>query len=50
MNFIAARAEPTGQFLYDIRRVSGKREFFDVCERHLASSVGLCQVGDADVV
>ncbi len=39
MNFIAARADPTGQFVHDIRRVTGKREFFDVCERHLAGGV-----------
>jgi tRNA-dihydrouridine synthase len=35
MNFIAARADPTGQFLHEIRRVTDKREFFDVCERRL---------------
>ncbi len=35
MNFIAARADPTGQFVHEIRRVNGKREFFDVCRRHL---------------
>jgi len=36
MNYIAARAETSGQFLHDIRRVTCKREFFDVCERYLA--------------
>jgi tRNA-dihydrouridine synthase len=35
MNFIAARADPTGQFLHEIRRVTEKRDFFEVCERHL---------------
>ena len=35
MNYIAARAEPSGQFTHDIRRVSGKREFFCICERYL---------------
>lgn len=52
MNFIAERAEPSGQFLHDIRRVANKREFFDVCERRLAASgsgIGLGQVGDANI-
>ena len=35
MNFIAARAEQSGQFVHEIRRVNGKREFFEVCERFL---------------
>ena len=39
MNYIAARADPSGEFVHDIRRVAGKREFFDVCERHLAGAV-----------
>jgi nifR3 family TIM-barrel protein len=37
MNYIAARADPSGGFVHEIRRVSGKREFFDVCARHLGS-------------
>ena len=35
MNFIAARAEPTGQFVHDIRRVDTKAGFFSACERYL---------------
>jgi tRNA-dihydrouridine synthase len=35
MNFIAARADPSAQFLHEIRRVTGKQQFFEVCERHL---------------
>jgi tRNA-dihydrouridine synthase B len=35
MNFVAERAETTGQFLHEIRRVSDKATFFEVCERHL---------------
>jgi len=35
MNYIAVRADGTGRFVHDIRRVTNKREFFDVCERHL---------------
>jgi tRNA-dihydrouridine synthase len=41
MNFIAPRAEGSGQFVHDIRRVTGRREFFDVCERYLAAGCGL---------
>jgi tRNA-dihydrouridine synthase len=41
MNFIAARADPSGQFLHEIRRVTDKGTFFEVCERHL----GECTVG-----
>jgi tRNA-dihydrouridine synthase len=36
MNFIAARADPTGQFVHEIRRVSTKADFFDICVRSLA--------------
>jgi len=39
MNFIAARADRTGQFLHEIRRVTNKREFFEVCERHLGADL-----------
>ncbi len=35
MNFIAARADPSGQFLHQIRRVTDKRQFFEICARHL---------------
>jgi tRNA-dihydrouridine synthase len=35
MNFIAQRADPSGQFVHEIRRVTNKPEFFEVCERHL---------------
>jgi tRNA-dihydrouridine synthase len=35
MNYIAARAEPSGQFVHEIRRAAGRREFFEICERHL---------------
>jgi nifR3 family TIM-barrel protein len=37
MNFIAARADSSGQFVHEIRRVTRKQEFFDVCERHLGA-------------
>jgi tRNA-dihydrouridine synthase B len=36
MNFIAARADGTDQFVHDIRRVTDKQQFFGVCERHLS--------------
>jgi nifR3 family TIM-barrel protein len=39
MNYIAARAEPSGKFLHDIRRVSNRRNFFEVCERHLVRNL-----------
>ena len=39
MNFVAARADPSGQFVHEIRRVAGRQEFFDVCARHLADTV-----------
>jgi tRNA-dihydrouridine synthase len=35
LNFVADRADPTGQFLHEIRRVTSKGEFFEVCGRHL---------------
>jgi len=35
MNFVAARADSSGGFLHDIRRVTGRQEFFEVCERRL---------------
>ena len=35
MNFIAARADRTGQFEHEIRRVTNKAEFFEVCGRRL---------------
>jgi len=38
MNYIAARADPSGQFVHEIRRVTDKREFFEVCVRHLAKN------------
>jgi tRNA-dihydrouridine synthase B len=37
MNFIAARAEESGAFVHEIRRVTGRREFFEVCQRHLGT-------------
>jgi nifR3 family TIM-barrel protein len=58
MNFIAARADPSGQFVHEIRRVTTRREFFDVCERRLGAEqapcgsvaiVGQRQIGDADI-
>jgi nifR3 family TIM-barrel protein len=36
MNYIAAHADPSGQFVHDIRRVTDRLEFFAVCERYLA--------------
>jgi len=35
LNFIGTGVEPTGRFLYEIRRVSTRNEFFKVCECHL---------------
>jgi hypothetical protein len=35
MNYLGVGAEPSGQFLHDIRRVSTKAAFFDVCRRFL---------------
>ena len=35
LNYVAAGTEPTGQFLHDIRRVTTRAEFFNVCERFL---------------
>lgn len=35
MNYLGDGAEPTGQFLHQIRRVSKKSEFFHVCEEFL---------------
>lgn len=35
LNFIANGAEPTGQFLHEIRRVQTKADFFAVCTAHL---------------
>ena len=35
MNYLGVGAEPSGQFLHDIRRVSTKAAFFDVCGRFL---------------
>jgi len=35
LNFIAIGAEPTGQFLHEIRRVTDRTEFFAVCKAHL---------------
>jgi len=35
MNYVAARADPSGQFAHDIRRVTNKQEFFRTCELHL---------------
>jgi nifR3 family TIM-barrel protein len=39
MNFIAARAEGSGQFVHEIRRVTNRGEFFGVCERWLGEEV-----------
>jgi tRNA-dihydrouridine synthase len=35
LNFIGLGVEPTGRFLHDIRRVTGRGEFFRVCEEFL---------------
>jgi len=35
MNYLGMGVEATGQFLYQIRRVSTKTEFFSVCEAFL---------------
>jgi tRNA-dihydrouridine synthase len=35
LNYIAAGAEPTGQFLHDIRRVTTRADFFRVCDAFL---------------
>jgi len=41
LNFIAIGAEPTGQFLHQIRRVTTRAEFFAVCTAHLDHSTPL---------
>lgn len=38
LNFIAIGAEPSGQFLHDIRRVHTREDFFTVCTTHLDHS------------
>ena len=35
MNYLGVGVEPTGQFLHQIRRVTAKSEFFEVCENFL---------------
>jgi nifR3 family TIM-barrel protein len=35
LNYVAVGAEPTGQFLHDIRRVNTRADFFQVCETFL---------------
>jgi tRNA-dihydrouridine synthase B len=35
MNYLGVGAEPTGQFLHEIRRVSTRADFFRVCEEFL---------------
>jgi tRNA-dihydrouridine synthase len=35
MNYLGMGAEPTGQFLHGIRRVSTRADFFRVCETYL---------------
>jgi tRNA-dihydrouridine synthase B len=35
MNYLGVGVEPTGEFLHQIRRVTTKASFFDVCERFL---------------
>ena len=35
MNFLGVGAEPTGQFLHRVRRVTTRAEFFQVCEEFL---------------
>jgi tRNA-dihydrouridine synthase B len=36
LNYIGEGVEPTGRFLYEIRRVTTKGDFFKVCEDHLS--------------
>ena len=38
LSFIAPAAEPTGQFLHAIRRVTTKADFFATCERWLVEA------------
>jgi len=35
MNYIGLGVEPTGEFLHEIRRVTTRADFFNVCQRHL---------------
>jgi tRNA-dihydrouridine synthase len=35
LNFLGLGVEPTGRFLHDIRRVTTKAEFFNVCQEYL---------------
>jgi tRNA-dihydrouridine synthase len=39
MNFIAARADSSGQFLHQIRRVIDKKSFFDICRQYLEKPI-----------
>jgi tRNA-dihydrouridine synthase len=36
MNYLGMGAEPSGEFLHQIRRVTNKADFFKVCEQYLA--------------
>jgi hypothetical protein len=38
MNYLGIGAEPSGQFLHQIRRVATKTDFFSVCEEFLNHS------------
>jgi tRNA-dihydrouridine synthase B len=35
LNFVGQSVDPTGAFLYDMRRVTNETELFTVCDRHL---------------
>jgi hypothetical protein len=56
MNYLGLGAEPTGQFLHQIRRVSTKSDFFRVCEDYLSHERAMpmepfrLELGPADVL
>jgi hypothetical protein len=35
MNFIGEGVQPAEQFLHEIRRVNGQKDFFRICETYL---------------
>ena len=56
MNYLGLGAEPTGQFLHQVRRVATKSDFFRVCEEFLSHERAMpmepfrLELGTADVL
>jgi tRNA-dihydrouridine synthase len=40
LNFVGQGVDPTGAFLFDVRRVESEAELFAVCDRHLRDGSG----------